>query len=162
VKPAGRQQFRLRLIFYDELESMYAIPLNGLPGTAGDEPVGGIVRGKEGLTSLISEVGLDSEVRTRQTDQQELGDSKPPVLERTFIIRSPSQIISLIEGRFAAYREAEENLILADRPLTERDVKALPAFEEDIVLGSTKLSPSDGFERLKHWFSGRAFVQAQP
>jgi hypothetical protein len=153
VKPASKQRFRLKLIFYDELASLEAIPLNGVPSPAGHEAVGGMVRGKEDLVSLISDIGIDSVVQTRQLVEQELW----PRIERTFNMLTPSQIISAIEGHFAAYHEAEERIIFADQPLTERDRVALPALK-GIDLGSTRLSPAEGFQRLTDWFGRRALV----
>lgn len=151
MKHAGEQPFRLMLIFYNELAALQAVPLNGVPGPAGHEAVGGTVRGKEDLVSLISHIGIDSVVKTRQTS------SEPPTFERIFNMLPPSQIISTVQGYFAVYHQAEMKIILADRPLTERDSVALPALE-NIVLGSTQLSPSEGFRRMKDWFRRRTLV----
>ena len=151
MKHAGEQPFRLMLIFYNELAALQAVPLNGVPSPAGHEAVGGIIRGKEDFVSLISHIGIDSVVKTRQTSNE------PPAFERIFNMLPPSQIISTIEGHFAAFHQAEMKIILADRPLTERDGVALPALE-NIVLGSTQLSPSEGFQRMTVWFRRRTLV----
>jgi hypothetical protein len=142
------QPFRLQLIFYDEIESLQAVPLNGVPRRAGDEATGGMVRGKKDLVSLISEIGIDSVVQTRQVRE------RPLTFEHTYCLLPPSQIVDLVEERFAACHEAEDK-ILADRPLTGRDVVAL-SFFECIVLGSTKLSSTVGFQRMREWFERRS------
>jgi hypothetical protein len=133
VTRACNQQFRLKLIFYNELATIQAIPLNGVPSVAGHEVVGCIVRGKEDLVSLISDIEIDSVVRTRQLGTQEFGDDAPPKFQRIFNMLVPSQIINTIEEYFETDRV-------------------------DIVLGSTKLSPSKGFQRMTNWFRQRALV----
>ncbi len=130
---ACNQQFRLKLIFWNELATIQAIPLNGVPSVAGHEAVGGVVRGKEDLVSLISDIEIDSVVQTRQLGMQEFGDDTPPKFQRIFNMLLPSQIISTIEEHF------ETNRV-------------------DIVLGSTKLSPPEGFQRMTNWFRQRALV----
>jgi hypothetical protein len=153
MRPASNQRFRLTLIFYDEFACLQAIPLNGLPSPVGGERIGGTVRGKDDLLSLISDAEIDSVVQTRQIAG--LGDT--PVLERIFNVMPPGQIISAIEGHFAACREAEERVVLADHPLTKGE-RAAPPILDEIVLGSTKLSPSEGFSRLMGWFRRRALA----
>lgn len=126
MEPASKQRFRLKLIFDDELACLHAIRLNGVPSPAGHEAVGGMARGKEDLVSLITDVGIDSVVQTRQLGERALGDAKliaeyvaaswrPPNIEHTFSIRTPSEIIGAIEGHFAAYHESEERIISAHR-----------------------------------------------
>lgn len=127
------QQFRLKLIFCNELATLQAIPLNGVPSEAGQGAIGGIVRGKEDLVSLSSDIELGSVVQTRQLGKQEFGKDAPPKFERIFNMLPPSQIISAIEEHFATYHA-------------------------DIVLGPTKLSSSEGFRRMTNWFRQRALI----
>ena len=77
--------------------------------------------------SLISEIEIDSVVHTRQLGKPGLGDDTLPKFERIFNMLLPSQIISTIEAHSARY-------------------------PGDIVLGSTRLSPSEGFQRMTNWF----------
>jgi hypothetical protein len=124
-----KDQFRLLLISHDELATMQAIPL-GAPSPAGDTRVFPRLRGKKDLMSFILHVGIDSIVQTRQIGRPEqLGESNPPALERTFNLLHPKQIMRAIGRRFA----------------TNHD---------DISLGSTKLSPSEGLQRITDWTAG--------
>lgn len=138
------QPFRVQLIFYDELKSVQAVPLNGIPSPIGDEGVGGMLHGKEDVASFISDIGIDSIVQTRQLSEQ------PLVLERIFHTLPPSQIISAIEEGFGARCEVDVK-ILEGQPLTERDHATLSYFE-CVVLGSTGLRSTEGFCRMREWF----------
>lgn len=155
MKNASEQPFRLMLIFYNELAALQATPLNGVPSPSGHEAVGGMIRGKDDLVSLISHIGIDSVVQTRQLRKPALSENGPPAFERIFNVLPPSQIISTIERHFAAYADAEVKILSTDRSLTELDALALPALQE-IVLGSSTLSPSEGFQRMMDWFGRRA------
>src|SRR5713101_7985169 len=71
------QPFRVQLIFYDEMKSVQAVPLNGLPNSVGDETTGAMLHGRDDVTSFAAGIGIDSIVQTKQLSDQ------PLVLERT-------------------------------------------------------------------------------
>ncbi len=151
MKTCGEQPFRLMLIFYDELATLQAIPLNGVPDPAGCEKIGGMVRGKEDLLSLLSDIGIDSVAQTRQMATL---DQEPPRFVRIFTIQTPSQIIDYIEARFGEGHAAEMRFIESDTLL---ELDPGPNMEE-IVLGATKLTPGQGFQLMMDWFIRRTLV----
>jgi len=144
----NEQPFRVHLIFYDELKSVQVVPLGGVPSAiANNEGAGGMLHGSDDVASFIAGIEIDSIVQTRQLADQ------PLTFERVFHLRAPSQIISEIERRFEARWEADVK-ILEGEPLTEGDTAALSYFE-DIVLGSTRLRPIEGFHLTREWFARR-------
>ncbi|HYL36786.1 MAG TPA: hypothetical protein VEV17_12805 [Bryobacteraceae bacterium] len=152
MKHTGEKLFRLSLIFQDGLATMQAVPLNGVPSPMG-HPVGGIIRGKEELVSLISHTEIDSIVKTRQLGESASSENGPPTFERTFYRLPPSQIIGNIEMHFAACEDAEMKIISGDEGCSAAR-RALV----DIVLGSTKLSQSEGDQRTTDWLKRRPSV----
>lgn len=142
------QPFRVQLIFWDELENVQAVPLNGFPNPPGEETPGGMLHGRDEVISFILAIGIDSIVQTRQ-----LSDLPNPAFQLIFHMRPAGQIISAIEERFDARYESEIK-ILEGQPLTELDSAALSYFEY-IVLGSTTLRPTTGFSRMSEWFKQR-------
>jgi hypothetical protein len=141
------QPFRVQLIFYDEMKSVQAIPLNGLPSSVSDEMTGAMLHGRDEVASFAAGIGIDSIVQTRQLSDQ------PLILERIFHTLPPNEIIGAVERRFDARHEADIK-ILGGQRLTETDRAALSDFE-CIVLGSTELRSTVGFRRMGEWCNRR-------
>ena len=149
-----QQPFRVQLIFYDELKTVQAVPLNGVPDPLRDETAGGLLHGKDDVLSFISAIGIDSIVQTRQ-----LRDLPNPAFELIFHMRPAGEIISVIEKRFDTRYEADIK-ILEGKPLTERDRAAVSDLD-CIVLGSTRLRSTDGFHRMREWLEQRRKQHAE-
>ena len=144
--PSGTQEqlFRLQLIFLNELEDVQAIPVVCRQMSGCCEVMSGVVRGRDNLARMISDVEIDSIVETRQVHEM------PLQFERTFHVHSADEIVNFIEKRAKA-RQIEDLKMLES---SDPDISAeaiQPAFGR-ITLGSTRLLVLDGIHRTNDWF----------